>query len=148
MFSLFIDTQGKKDYMGYQEAKPPCIERLNSMEQQRYLEIMRRHLQESYLLDSGQVAEILPRFLVTLFQYMHNLEMLQQAGDPAALGKASHAVRGALLNLGLLDLADFARQVEEHCADPSGLPVCCHLLKELKQQLNSLKELTDKDLLP
>ncbi len=111
------------------------------MEAQHYLETMRRHLQESYLLDSAQVAEVMPRFVATLFQHMRNLEILQQQGDPVALARESHAVRGALLNLGLLDLAEYVRQVEEQCDNPAGLPACRNLLAELKIRLQPLEQL-------
>lgn len=111
------------------------------MDAQHYLEIMQWHLQESYLLDSTQVAEILPRFLHTLFEHMGTLEKLQLQGDPVALARESHAVRGALLNLGLLDLAEYVRQVEEQCDNPAGLPACRNLLAELKIRLQPLEQL-------
>ena len=111
------------------------------MEEQSYLEIMRRHMQESYLLDAKQVEEVLPRFLGTLFQYMHKLETLEQEGDAAALAKTSHAVRGALLNLGLLDLAEYVREEEQQCANPGGLSACRNLLAELRGKLQPLQNL-------
>ena len=110
------------------------------MEEQRYLylEIMRQHMQEFYLLDEKQVEEVLPRFLRTLFQYMNQLEVLQQQGDVAALAKASHAVRGTLLNLGLFDLDEYISEVEKQCADPCDLPACHSLLVKLREKLQPL----------
>ncbi|MDO5673915.1 MAG: hypothetical protein Q4G66_03205 [bacterium] len=112
------------------------------MEEQRYLEIMRRHMQEFYLLDEQQVEEILPGCLGTLFEHVQRLEALQQEGDAGALAKASHAVRGALLNLGLFDLAEYVCQVETRCEELDDLPTCRSLLAELRRKLQPLYSLT------
>ncbi|NLZ16501.1 MAG: Hpt domain-containing protein [Desulfobulbaceae bacterium] len=110
-------------------------------EKQHYLETMQRHLEEYYLLDKQQVVDAIPGFLATLFKHMHSLGSLQQEGDLVALAKASHAVRGALLNLGLFDLAEFTRQVEEQCCSPTGQSACHNLLAELNERLLPLKDL-------
>lgn len=108
------------------------------MEEQHYLETMRRHMQEFYLLDEKQVDEVLPGCLNTLFEHIHTLETLQQEGDAAALAKASHAVRGALLNLGLFDLAEYVCLVEARCEELCDLPACRSLLATLREKLQPL----------
>lgn len=109
-------------------------------DKQHYIETMQRHLEEYYLLDKQQVVDVMPGFLATLFKHMRSLETLQQKGDLAALAQASHAVRGALLNLGLFDLAEFTRQVEEQCCSPSGQSACRNLLVELNERLLPLRD--------
>ncbi len=108
------------------------------MEEQRYLEIMRRHMLEFYLLDEKQVEEILPGCLYSLFEHMHRLEALQHEGDVQALAKESHAVRGALLNLGLFDLAEDAGKMETRCEESGDLPACRSLFAEMRVKLQPL----------
>lgn len=111
------------------------------MEAQRYLEIMRRHMQEFYLLDAAQAEDLLPSCLSTLFEHMRTLESLLLKGDAAALAKASHATRGALLNLGLFDLAAYAGEVEAQCEESCDLADCRSLLLELREKMQPLSEL-------
>ncbi|MBU1138456.1 MAG: Hpt domain-containing protein [Proteobacteria bacterium] len=58
------------------------------------------------------VDAMLPAFLTTLQNHMQNLEDALALNDPATLGRLGHALKGALLNLGLDDLADIAHTIE------------------------------------
>jgi HPt (histidine-containing phosphotransfer) domain-containing protein len=70
-------------------------------------------MKSSYLLDDEKIRTILPGFLATLEQQLQKVEHCQDRGDLAALGTAGHTLKGALLNLGLFELADAAYKIEQ-----------------------------------
>lgn len=57
---------------------------------------------------------MLPRFISTLAGHMTKLEQVLDEGDSKGLGKVGHTLKGALLNLGLLECAELARIIEQH----------------------------------
>lgn len=72
---------------------------------------------ESYLcgrfqLAPEQVAEMIPSFIQTLSQHLKNLENALDGQSLNELGKAGHTIKGALLNLGLMESAEIAREIE------------------------------------
>jgi HPt (histidine-containing phosphotransfer) domain-containing protein len=77
------------------------------------MQVIREHMKSSYLLSDDKIAEILPGFLATLKKHMDNLEKKLGQGEPAELGVAGHTIKGALLNLGLFELADTAHVIEQ-----------------------------------
>lgn len=85
------------------------------MERTAYLEIMRQHLKTAYLLSDEKIATMIPVFINTLRTHVDRLAELEAGDDMQQLGRASHAVKGALLNMGLADLAQTAHTLEKHC---------------------------------
>jgi len=85
------------------------------MDRTTYLETMRQHLKTAYLLSDEKTATMIPVFVNTLRSHMNRLAELAAAGDMEQLSRASHAVKGALLNMGLADLAQTAHTIEKQC---------------------------------
>jgi histidine phosphotransfer protein HptB len=85
------------------------------MDRSAYLHMMKQHLKTAYLLSDEKTETMLPVFVNTLRSHMNRLAELAAEGDMEQLGRASHAVKGALLNMGLADLADTAYTIEKHC---------------------------------
>jgi len=85
------------------------------MDRAAYLHLIRQHLKTAYLLSDEKTEAMIPVFAATLRSHMSRLAELAEAGDMAQLGRASHAVKGALLNMGLTDLAEAAHTIEQGC---------------------------------
>ena len=85
------------------------------MECAAYRKTVKKHLQTAYLLSEEKVETMIPLFLATLHTHMNRLADLAENGDIEQLGLASHAVKGALLNIGLIDLAEYAHTLENKC---------------------------------
>ncbi len=92
------------------------------MESTAYLETIRQHLKTAYLLNDDKIAAMLPVFITTLRTHVDNLAELAAGEDMQQLSRASHAVKGALLNIGLTELAEIAYTLEKQCRD--GNPAC------------------------
>jgi HPt (histidine-containing phosphotransfer) domain-containing protein len=80
-----------------------------------YLITVKQHLKTAYLLSEEKIETMIPIFLATLHTHVNRLADLAANGDTEQLGQASHAVKGALLNIGLLDLAETAYAIEKQC---------------------------------
>lgn len=80
-----------------------------------YIQSISDHLHNAYMLDDEKIKNILPRFLDTLTTHLDNMHSPLEANDLPELGKAGHTLKGALLNLGLLNLADIAYSIEKQC---------------------------------
>lgn len=87
----------------------------NEMDCAAYLKTVKKHLQTAYLLSEEKIETMIPLFLATLHTHMNRLADLAENGDIEQLGLASHAVKGALLNIGLIDLAENAYALEKEC---------------------------------
>ena len=83
------------------------------MDRETYMQAITEHMKSSYLLSNDKITAILPGFLTTLKSHMDNLEKKLAQGEPVELGIAGHTIKGALLNLGLFELADTAYVIEQ-----------------------------------
>jgi len=75
-------------------------------------EHIREYMKEQFGLSVEQIDEMLPIFLKTLNGHMDKLEKVLQSGELELIGKAAHTLKGALLNLGLHDSAEHAKEIE------------------------------------
>ena len=91
------------------------LEGQKTMDRTAYLETMKQHLKTAYLLSDEKTATMIPVFVSTLRTHVNRLAELAACGDMQQLSRASHAVKGALLNMGLADLAATAHTLEIHC---------------------------------
>lgn len=82
---------------------------------EEYTQTIVNHLHDAYMLTDEKVAEVLPRFLDTLLTHLEKLDHPLQTNNLDELGKVGHTLKGALLNLGLADLADIAYGIEQQC---------------------------------
>ena len=85
------------------------------MDRAAYLHLMKQHLQTAYLLSEEKTETMIPVFVNTLRSHMDRLAELAADGDMEQLSRASHAVKGALLNIGLSELAETAQTIEQQC---------------------------------
>ncbi|OQX08828.1 MAG: hypothetical protein BWK76_23065 [Desulfobulbaceae bacterium A2] len=76
------------------------------------MERIKLHLHSAFNLSDAKVAVMLPTFIMTLQSHMDKIEELLASSDFLELGKAGHTMKGALLNLGLKELADIAYTIE------------------------------------
>lgn len=109
------------------------------MEREQYLNIIKQHLKTAYLLSDEKATTMIPVFLNTLETHFDRLNELAANGDTAQLSRASHAVKGALLNMGLTDFAELAYTLEKRCHDEkSGIDSCRELINQLHAFLSVL----------
>ena len=90
------------------------------MKGEAYRETIRDHLRSAYLLTEEKIDAVLPAFLDTLLTHMQRLEKNLQEEDLEILSRSGHVLKGALLNLGLLDLAEMAHAIEKACTSDQG----------------------------
>ena len=67
---------------------------------------------DHYKLSGDKVTEMLPTFLSVLRNHMRDMESVLEQKDVRAIGKAGHTLKGALMNLGLDELAEIAQSIE------------------------------------
>ena len=110
------------------------------MEQQRveYHQQIREHLRTAYLLSDEKIETVLPRFLETIRTLLSELENLAVTDNNNAISRAGHAMKGALLNLGLQDLAERALAIEKHQQVCDTYRDCVQLVDELKQEIEKI----------
>ena len=85
------------------------------MDRTAYLTTIHQHLKTAYLLSDEKAAAMIPVFVTTLRAHIDRLAELAASGDQHQLNRASHAVKGALLNMGLSDLAETTHTLEKQC---------------------------------
>lgn len=78
-----------------------------------YRHAIRDHLLHAYMLTEDKIDAYLPRFLDTLQVHLERLQQPLKTGDFNELKRAAHTLKGALLNLGLHELADIAYSIEQ-----------------------------------
>ena len=105
------------------------------MDRTTYLETIRQHLKTAYLLSDEKTAAMIPVFVNTLRSHVDRLTELAARGDLQQLGRASHAVKGALLNMGLADLAQTAQTLEQQCQTGNSLFDYQARVTDLQQQI-------------
>ena len=102
-----------------------------------YRQSISDHLSKAYMLSEEKIQEVLPRFLDTLFTHLENLQSTLVTTNLSELGKSSHTLKGALLNLGLLDLADIAYTIEKQCNAEDETANYQAMVKELELAIRS-----------
>ncbi len=83
------------------------------MDDVTYSERIVMYLGKQFNLPKEQVNSMMPDFLATLSSHMKRLEEVLQDNNLSNITKASHTIKGALLNLGLTDCAELALQIEK-----------------------------------
>jgi HPt (histidine-containing phosphotransfer) domain-containing protein len=102
------------------------------------IEKIKLHLSEQFHLPVVQVEELLPNFITALASHMEHLQAAVQAGDLDDLGKAGHKIKGAFLNLGLMECAAIALKIEEKGKAGETATDYLKLVEELRVQTESL----------
>ena len=109
------------------------------MQQSEYHEKIKKHLHSAYLLSDDKIENVLPRFIASLQTLMDNLERVFQTEEGDSLSKAGHALKGALLNLGLNELAEKAFTIEKQGHDLGEKTEIAALISELRKEVNSIE---------
>lgn len=108
------------------------------MDRAAYLHQIKEHLKTAYLLTEERTDAMMPVFVNTLRGHMNRLAIMADDGDMEQLGRTCHAVKGALLNMGLIDLAQTAQQIEQQCQAPSPSPACREMIIDLQFTISQL----------
>jgi HPt (histidine-containing phosphotransfer) domain-containing protein len=87
-------------------------EKGRKMTGEEYKKSIRDHLRNAYMLNDEKIRTFLPQFLNTLLTHLDNLQAPLQANNLSEMSKAGHTLKGALLNLGLSELAEIAYNIE------------------------------------
>lgn len=103
-----------------------------------YHQIIKAHLRTAYLLREERISTLLPQFLQSLQTLMYNLEQTAATECQEDLGRASHAIKGALLNLGLEELAAVAFTLEQNCKSPAPDQDHAQIISELKEEIRKI----------
>jgi len=99
------------------------------------LERVRYHICDHFQLPEDKVDAMLPAFLTTLQNHMKNIEDALGANDPATIGRMGHALKGALLNFGLDDMADIANMIEDEGKSGNSGADFSGMVQRLKEKL-------------
>ncbi len=87
-------------------------EKGQKMTGEEYIQTIRDHLRNAYMLNDEKISTFLPHFLSTLLTHLDNLQGPLQTNNLSEMSKAGHTLKGALLNLGLSELAEIAYNIE------------------------------------
>lgn len=96
------------------------------------------HLCEHYPLSVDKVTTMLPTFIRVLRQHMENMKKALETGDPVTVGKIGHTLKGALLNLGLAELAAIAENIETEGKAANHLIDYADLVEQLQEGLKEI----------
>ena len=77
------------------------------------IENVRKHLEESFGLEGGEIDEVLSAYWDSLRDNLTDLQQAMETGNGVKAGRCAHSVKGALLNLGMTELADWAHILEK-----------------------------------
>jgi len=73
---------------------------------------VKNHLKMVYLLEDEQIDQIFITAAQTLTENLLTATSALENNDYGQLGEAAHSIKGSLLNLGLNDLAEKAKEIE------------------------------------
>lgn len=109
------------------------------MSSPEYINNITDHLINEFELSQEQIDEMLPLFVETIHSHMKKLEETVQENDYVAMKKMGHTMKGALLNLGVTELADLAFQIESCSVEESDVTKCKDLVESLKVKINDIQ---------
>ena len=101
-------------------------------------EDIKNHLMTKFNLSQSQIEQMLPGFIDTLKEHLEKVSAAVVGGDGMALGRAAHAMKGALLNLGLDEAAGMAFLLEENARNGKRTAEYFTQLARLRENLSSL----------
>lgn len=94
-------------------------------------------MQTAYLLKEEKIQEVLPGFLATLITHLDGLQQPVATGNLPELGKAGHRLKGALLNLGLTELAEIAYTIEQQSSAENQATDYQELMQTLQEKIST-----------
>lgn len=109
------------------------------MSSPEYIDNITNHLIDEFELSQDQIDEMLPLFVETIHSHMKKLEKTVQENDYDAMKKMGHTMKGALLNLGVTELADLAFQIESFSVGENDITECKGIVESLKMKINDIQ---------
>ncbi len=109
------------------------------MSSPEYIENIASHLIAEFELSQEQIDEMLPLFVETIHSHMEKLEETVKENDHIAMKKMGHTMKGALLNLGVTELADLALQIESYSVNENNICECRNIVEKLKMKINDIQ---------
>ena len=109
------------------------------MMREGYQQQIREHLHMAFNLSDEKIDSMMPSFLDTIFSHLQTTEEIYASGNLAGLSKAGHKLKGALLNLGLSDLAEIALAVEQKAGREDMTADYGAMLSRLKGEITKLR---------
>lgn len=107
-------------------------------EQHQRIRAIRDYLKKHYKFPDDQIDSMMPSFLATLARHMDALDNAMSERNPAQVGKAAHTIKGALLNLGLLDCAELAERIEQRGKQGQSKNNLLPLIAELRLKISEV----------
>jgi len=101
------------------------------------IEEIRSHLRDTYNFGPEQLETMLASLTNSLKHEFVNVESALAQHDLIALAKASHSIKGALLNAGINDWSELARKIELSAKNADSLDYK-GLVDELKNGVNAV----------
>lgn len=105
---------------------------------QQKIEHIKSYLAEQFNLPAEQIEMLMPSFIATLGTHMQNLEDALAADNLESLGEIGHTIKGAFLNLGLVDCAGIAVHIEERGKAGDHTTNYKQLIEELRCKLQPI----------
>lgn len=100
---------------------------------------IRQYLTEHFELSDDQLKELLPMFIRTIHDNVRELSEYAEQNDTTRISRMGHTLKGALLNLGLNELAMIARSVELYSFEERGPQECLQLIVLLKTRIYEIQ---------
>lgn len=110
----------------------------NSTEIQNRVDGVKQYLVEQFELTNDQIEGMLPVFIETLHSHMSELGKFAGQDNLQEMNKMAHTLKGALLNLGLKDLAETALKLEKFDVQQGSVEQCHAMIEDLRRQVLSL----------
>lgn len=106
--------------------------------QNRIVDI-KHHLVDQFDLSEQQLDELLPVFIDTIHKNVNDLVGIAENNNTTMIMKMGHTIKGALLNLGLDDLAELAKSVEKFPFEKKDAAECYQLITTLKERIDEIQ---------
>ncbi len=103
-----------------------------------YHQQIREHLQMAFHLSDEKIDTMMPNFLTTIAGHLQATEEIYASGNLSNLSKAGHKLKGALLNLGLSELAEIALALEQRADQEDTNADYNGMLTELKGEITKI----------
>lgn len=109
------------------------------MKTEKICERIKNYLCEQFNLPEEQVVTMLPEFKKTIASHMENLQQVDPIENLDGLKKSAHTIKGAFLNLGLMDCAELAVTIENGAAKRDTSINYASLIKDMSEKVKEFK---------
>ena len=99
-------------------------------------------LAENLGLEEEEFQELIQLFIETSLSDLEALHNAMEENNAAKVGMAAHSIKGAANNLGLVDLYEAGREIEERAKDEQ-LDGLSDMLSSLRARLDELVQIAD-----